>query len=165
MDIQSDPSYNMAEQPVYPPILEYDPEWLAITRAFHPWLSTTKYQPAFPDEAEARALVAKELEWVKANVKTNEKGQILVSEHQSFVMTAPGPGSEGANKTRQRKSSEFWCQKIFRDIIPIAPWYTNPQTESFCRMLDIPNKINPPPTNPTGSSSNAGASSLADVGA
>ncbi|PPQ81075.1 hypothetical protein CVT25_014538, partial [Psilocybe cyanescens] len=110
------------------PTLTFDPEWLAITRAFHPWLSTTRHQPAFPDEAEARALVAKELEWVRANVPKNERGEILVREWQSFVMTAPGPGMEGGDKFRQ------------------PPWYTNPQTEAFCRMLDIPNKINPPPT-------------------
>ncbi|KAF8966394.1 lariat debranching enzyme, C-terminal domain-containing protein [Flammula alnicola] len=109
------------------PLLSFDPEWLAITRAFHPWLSTTRQQPPFPEEAEARALVAKELEWVKKNIKTNEQGEIPVSDHQTFVMTAPGPGSEGAAKFRQ------------------PPWFTNPQTEAFCRMLDIPNKINPPP--------------------
>ena len=26
-----------------------------------------------------------------------------------------------------------------------AAWYTNTQTESFCGMLGIPNKINPAP--------------------
>jgi lariat debranching enzyme len=26
-----------------------------------------------------------------------------------------------------------------------AAWYTNPQTEAFCGMLGIPNKINPAP--------------------
>jgi hypothetical protein len=27
----------------------------------------------------------------------------------------------------------------------LAAWYTNPQTEAFCGMLGIPNKINPAP--------------------
>ena len=27
----------------------------------------------------------------------------------------------------------------------IAPWYTNPQTVAFCGMLELENKINPPP--------------------
>jgi hypothetical protein len=27
----------------------------------------------------------------------------------------------------------------------VAAWYTNPQTEAFCGMLAIPNKINPAP--------------------
>lgn len=29
--------------------------------------------------------------------------------------------------------------------IYLAPWYTNPQTEAFCNMLQLENKINPPP--------------------
>ncbi|KAF8163576.1 lariat debranching enzyme, C-terminal domain-containing protein [Crassisporium funariophilum] len=109
------------------PILSFDPEWLAISRAFHPLLSTTRQQPPFPDETGARAMVAKELKWVSENVKHNDHGDILVSDHQTFVMTAPGPGNEGANKLRQ------------------PPWYTNPQTEAFCHMLGLENKINPPP--------------------
>ncbi|KJA21674.1 hypothetical protein HYPSUDRAFT_216219 [Hypholoma sublateritium FD-334 SS-4] len=113
------------------PLLAFDPEWLAICRAFHPWLSTTRQQPAFPAEAEARALVAQERAWVDANVKADARGALPIGDCQTFKMTAPGPGSEGANKLRQ------------------PPWYTNPQTEVFCRMLDIPNKINPPPTLPS----------------
>jgi Lariat debranching enzyme, C-terminal domain len=30
-------------------------------------------------------------------------------------------------------------------VFSSAPWYTNPQTEAFCAMLEIANKINPPP--------------------
>ncbi|KAF8882454.1 lariat debranching enzyme, C-terminal domain-containing protein [Infundibulicybe gibba] len=33
-----------------PPVLNFDLEWLAITRAFHPWLSTTRAQRQFPEE-------------------------------------------------------------------------------------------------------------------
>jgi len=109
------------------PLLSYDPEWLAITRAFHPYLSTTRHQPRLPEEAEARVLVAQAAKWVKNNIRTNEQGEIPVMDHQTFVMTAPGPGSEGPSKFQQ------------------PPCYTNPQTEAFCRMLDIPDKINPPP--------------------
>lgn len=53
-----------------PPVLEFDPEWLAITRAFHPWLSTTRHQPAFPDEEEARAKVAGAMQWVVENLQS-----------------------------------------------------------------------------------------------
>ena len=136
-----------------PPLLAYDPEWLAITRAFHPWLSTTRQQPSFPDESTARGLVAKELEWVKKNVKSDESGEIPVKDYQTFGMTAPGPGNEGKNKFQQRESLIFLISQhadsnIRTDDIPFsAPWYTNPQTEAFCHMLDIPNKINPPPAN------------------
>lgn len=33
------------------------------------------------------------------------------------------------------------------DISWIAAWYTNPQTEAFCTLLDIENKVNPVPAN------------------
>ena len=33
--------------------------------------------------------------------------------------------------------------------LTIAAWYTNPQTEAFCGMLGLPNKINPAPNAPS----------------
>lgn len=113
------------EESRQPPLLTFDPEWLAITRAFHPWLSTTRHQRPFPPEAEARDMVSKEFEWVSKNVTGDA---LLVSEHQRFIPTAPGPGNEGAAKNQQ------------------PPWYTNPQTEAFCQMLELENKVNAPPT-------------------
>jgi len=124
--------------------LAFDPAWLAITRALHPWFSTSKHQRPFPEESEARALVAKEREWVDKNIKTNQDGEILVADQQSFAMTAPGPGQEGANRYRQRKS-QLGAQTTLL-IAFLAPWYKNPQTEAFCRMLAISNLIDPPTT-------------------
>jgi len=77
-------------------------------------------------------MVHKELEWVKSNVKNESDDDAAtgireIDDCQPFVMTAPGPGQEGDAKYKQ------------------PPWYTNPQTEAFCRMLDLDNKINPPP--------------------
>ena len=84
-------------------VLSFDLEWLAISRAFHPWLSTTRHQPPFPEETEARAMVSKELEWVIQNVEQDERGDILVSDYQTFTITAPGPGSESDGKSKQRE--------------------------------------------------------------
>ncbi|KAL0956930.1 hypothetical protein HGRIS_003034 [Hohenbuehelia grisea] len=110
------------------PKITFDPEWLAITRAFHPLFSTSIHQPSFPNEADARAMVEKELEWVKSNVVAgHEGGPRTIGECQKFACTAPGPGSEGAAKKQQ------------------PPWYTNPQTVAFCEMLELENKVNPPP--------------------
>ncbi|KJA13064.1 hypothetical protein HYPSUDRAFT_209851, partial [Hypholoma sublateritium FD-334 SS-4] len=91
------------------------------------------FDPEWLTISEARALVAQERAWVNANVKADARGALPIGNCQTFKMTTPVPGSEGegANKLRQ------------------PPWYTNPQTEVFCRMLDIPNKINPPPTLPS----------------
>ncbi|KAK0488928.1 lariat debranching enzyme, C-terminal domain-containing protein [Armillaria novae-zelandiae] len=101
-------------------ILYYDLEWLAITRAFNLWFSTTRYQRPFPDEAEAREMVRKELEWVKENVGSEK----TVESCQQFCVTAPGPGSEGDQKLEQ------------------PAMYPNPQTRSFCQLLGIEDKIN-----------------------
>lgn len=129
------------------PVLSFDPEWLAISRAFHPWLSTTRYQLPFPEEADARAMVSKELDWVMKNVKTKYGDTMPVSECQTFAPTAPGPGTEGAEKYRQREPSMI--NSVGAHLTPfisiLAPWYTNPQTVAFCAMLELENKINPPP--------------------
>jgi lariat debranching enzyme len=127
------------------PSLAFDPEWLAITRALHPWFSTSKLQRPFPEEPEARALVAKEQEWVKKNIKTNRDGEILVADHQRFAMTAPGPGQEGPTGTDN--VSHYPGHRPPHIVIAfLAPWYKNPQTEAFCRMLGISNLMDPPPT-------------------
>jgi lariat debranching enzyme len=52
------------------PVLEFNPEWLAITRAFHPWFSTTRNQPSFPDENEARSAVTASMQWVVENLQS-----------------------------------------------------------------------------------------------
>ena len=98
-----DPAYSLSQSDSAQPVLSFDPEWLAITRAFHPFLSTTQHQPSFPEEAEAKAMVSKELEWVIQNVEQDERGDILVSNYQTFTITAPGPGSEGNGRFKQRE--------------------------------------------------------------
>ena len=93
------------------PRLTYDPEWLAITRAFHPYLSTERTQAQYPDESTARLMIQKELEWVKSNVKNKSAnvatGMRDVDDCQPFVMTAPGPGGEGGAIGQQREFSVF----------------------------------------------------------
>ncbi|KAG8216852.1 lariat debranching enzyme [Butyriboletus roseoflavus] len=115
------------------PLLTYDPEWLAVTRAFHQYFTTSRQQATYPDEPTARARVSAELQWVEENIvhkAPNEdvKSPLCVDNCQVFVQTAPGPGSEDNAKFQQ------------------PPWYTNPQTVSFCSMLGIDNKINPSPS-------------------
>ena len=69
-----------------PPTLSFDPKWLAITKGFHKFLSTTNHQPGYPPENEARALITQ----ADATLQENMTSQ-LVSNVQTFVMTAPGP--------------------------------------------------------------------------
>ena len=51
-----------------PVTLSYDPEWLAITRAFQPYLSRKREQEAYPDLDTARTAVAHEWDWVHEHV-------------------------------------------------------------------------------------------------
>lgn len=142
------------EENPLPPRFEFDPEWLAITRAFHPHLSTGRAQPRLPDGLQAKDMVKKELDWVLENLgdKGSRSGLVEITDCQVFWPTAPGPGSEGANKFRQRSYLSDYLQIIMMTYtrpcmasICAAPWYTNPQTEALCRMLEIENKINPVP--------------------
>ncbi|EKM74996.1 hypothetical protein AGABI1DRAFT_80432 [Agaricus bisporus var. burnettii JB137-S8] len=110
------------------PVLEYSPEWLAITRAFHPWFSTTRHQLNFPDEEEARSAVASATQWVVENLQSEK---LLVDDVQQFVRSAPGPVAPASPNQRVNE----------RD--PQPPAYLNPQTEAFCKMIGIENKINP----------------------
>ncbi|KAJ3775126.1 lariat debranching enzyme, C-terminal domain-containing protein [Lentinula raphanica] len=126
-----------ATSPSSQPVLTFDPQWLAITRAFHSHISLTHQQKPFPNEATAREMVAKELAWVKEHIE--EEGKIRVEDVQQFVRTAPGPesipgGVGGKGKSGVgRGGNGRWEQ---------PPAYSNPQTEAFCRMLMVSNFIN-----------------------
>jgi len=51
-------------------VLEFDPEWLAITRAFNKYFSTQYSQLPFPEENEARRAVSDALQWVVENLQS-----------------------------------------------------------------------------------------------
>ncbi|KAF5356630.1 hypothetical protein D9758_008228 [Tetrapyrgos nigripes] len=106
------------------PTICFDREWLAITRAFHPYFSLMRHQTPFPEEEVAREMVQREMAWVQENLLSSEGNKSLpINDVQKFVRTAPGPGTEGVDRNRQ------------------PPLYPNPQTEAFCKMLQIPNMI------------------------
>ncbi|KAJ7653339.1 lariat debranching enzyme, C-terminal domain-containing protein [Mycena polygramma] len=117
-----------------PPRLTYDPEWLAISRAFHPFLSLTHHQRAFPLEESARAMVAEARTRITDDLRAREPEldieDLEVVQVQEFTMTAPGPGKEEEMGGRRAQ----------------PPWYTNPQTVKFCELIGVTNVINAPPT-------------------
>ncbi|OSC96836.1 DBR1-domain-containing protein [Trametes coccinea BRFM310] len=106
----------------YPPMLTFDPEWLAITRAFNTYMSLERRQGTYPDEGSARESVREALVWVREHILKGKEGEGLkVEEVQQFVTTAPGPTTD---KPRAP-----------------PPYYPNPQTAAFCSMLQIENKV------------------------
>ncbi len=56
---------------ISPPRLQYDSEWLAITRAFHPYLSLERRQ-VLPPREEAERLLVEAREWVNENIVGKE---------------------------------------------------------------------------------------------
>jgi lariat debranching enzyme len=65
------------------------------------------------------------------DVENDSTRKLLVNDVQQFVQSAPGPVAPASLNQRVNE----------RD--PQPPAYSNPQTEAFCRMIGIENKINP----------------------
>ncbi|CAN8104041.1 unnamed protein product [Discula destructiva] len=123
------PSSTSDENPNTRYPLQYDPEWLAITRVFHPHLTIGDRTATVPtDEGEPayRPLIDTERAWVDANIVATDK---LAVPH-NFAPTAPAlvPGSESTH-------SELWT--LHGGVQPHE--YTNPQTAAFCELLGLAN--------------------------
>ncbi|KAF8273158.1 hypothetical protein EI94DRAFT_1716797 [Lactarius quietus] len=71
-------------------VLSYDPEWLAITRAFQPYLSRKREQAVYPDPDSARAAVAREWDWVHAHALPKLGAECRVDACQRFVEGVDG---------------------------------------------------------------------------
>lgn len=84
------------------PVLSFDPEWLAITRAFHPYMPTGPSQMTYPVEDAARAAVETEVAWVKDHVQS-----LKVDDCQAFVITAPPPGPSDNPSLRQQQRTSY----------------------------------------------------------
>lgn len=131
--------------------LQYDLEWLAITRAFHPFLTIgdrTATVPPDQGETAYQPLIAKEREWVEENIVAQNKLEVP----HNFVQTAPALTPES-----KEGKSRMW--DLHSNIQP--PEYTNPQTTAFCELLGVSNlwddseearaqrrKRGPPPEDP-----------------
>ncbi|GKT56863.1 unnamed protein product [Colletotrichum tofieldiae] len=107
--------------PTRPFRLQYDPEWLAITRVFHTSLKIgdPSAQPS-PNLGEEHyvPLVDAERRWVEENVVKKDRLDVPLN----FEITAP-PHVEGEPES-----------------VPHQPFeYTNPQTSAFCELLEVEN--------------------------
>ncbi|CAK7265991.1 lariat debranching enzyme [Sporothrix epigloea] len=104
--------------------LEYDPEWLAITRVFAKELVIgERNTPVAPDlgEAHYRPLIDTERAWVEENIVNT--GRLAIP--HDFTITAPVhvPVPGQADTFAKGQPDE----------------YTNPHTAAFCELLQVPN--------------------------
>lgn len=105
------------------PRLEYDKEWLAITRVFASELKfgdRTAPVPLNRGESFYRPLIEKEEQWVEENIVS--KNRLVIPEN--FERTAPiyDPGSSMGGSE-----------------MPVE--YSNPQTATFCELVGIENRL------------------------
>ena len=101
--------------------LEYDQEWLAITRVFASDLQVGDADaqvPADKGDVFYRPLIEKEMEWVEENLI--KSGKMTIPE--DFAQTAPV--YEPALGIHVQESPQE---------------YSNPHTQTFCDLLQIPN--------------------------
>ena len=102
---QSHPHSEAADpQPRTMPELAYDLEWLAICRAFHPFLGLQHTEIQLPPETKMTKLIDEAREWVEHHVGQRKK----IADVQTFVMTAPGVSGAGRqSKQVPRKFAEL----------------------------------------------------------
>ncbi|EMD91694.1 hypothetical protein COCC4DRAFT_57286 [Bipolaris maydis ATCC 48331] len=101
--------------------LQYDKEWLAITRVFadHVQVGDPHFQvPRDKGEAFYRPLVEKEMEWVEENIVKANK--MMVPE--DFAQTAPTYDAALGIHVQEQPSE-----------------YSNPHTQRFCDLVQIAN--------------------------
>ncbi|KAI5863580.1 lariat debranching enzyme, C-terminal domain-containing protein [Durotheca rogersii] len=101
--------------------LEYDPEWLAITRVFAPLVSIGIRDAVPPEdlgEAAYRPMIDRERDWVEEHIVRAGKLHIP----NNFARTAPPQKKGDKQSSTQNKLREF----------------RNPQTTLFCKRLGIP---------------------------
>lgn len=106
--------------------LQYDPEWLAISRVFHPLLVIGDRDHTVPTnegEEAYRPRIEAERAWVEENIVA--KGKLAVP--HNFVQTAPALTEDADPALRD----------LHRGVQPHE--YTNSQTSAFCELLGVSN--------------------------
>lgn len=83
------------------PILTYDPYWLAITRAYSPYFSTSPFPNDIPSFTIMQDKVKRELKWIERHIPQAGKRGVL--EVQEFSRVAPAVWEERLDKLTQRK--------------------------------------------------------------
>jgi lariat debranching enzyme len=127
--------------------LSYDPHWLAITKTFHPYLSMTRIQPPLPPKQDLHQYPCPQphfspvLKSSRLLVRRIEENLVWVHDHiqdfaipDNFKVVAPVHDSNDPPQSRKQRTLSLWLMMVDGFL---APFYTNPQTVEFCKMLEI----------------------------
>ncbi|KAJ1985303.1 lariat debranching enzyme [Dimargaris verticillata] len=137
-------------------ILEYDPEWLAITRALHAYTPLTEVDnQQYPPTEELQVMVDKELKWVYNNLIANSKDPYPLRIPNNFRMSAPITSQKDIIKTgkqvKKLKVAQLrpldYCTEKYSCNLKAGEYgppymYPNKQTKEFCQKLGISDYVN-----------------------
>lgn len=114
--------------------LQYDPEWLSITRAFASELTigSTTPVPSAQDPQVYLSQIQEAEEWVNQNIVLQNKLDVP----DNFSITAPPISFETEKGTAEREEEE---RRLVRETRDQPEEYTNPQTAAFCELLGVEN--------------------------
>lgn len=117
--------------------LTYHKPWLAITQALDPYFSFHRTQKPLPlpTDPNLQNAVHEAMQKIDAQLATAEGNPLDIRIAQPFTRTAPTQ-SEYAQQSR-KSIRTFLC----KNLLTLDP-YKNPQTEAFCQLAGIPNRIN-----------------------
>ncbi|KAI8369528.1 lariat debranching enzyme, C-terminal domain-containing protein [Radiomyces spectabilis] len=104
----------------------YDLEWLAITRAMHPYLSLARQASRLPSKEDLKQSVEQELLYLNMQLDMDELDLRIPS---NFTASSPAFDPSVPKSPEQIHQLEY-------------P-FINPQTVEFCNLIGIENKINP----------------------
>ncbi|ORX89290.1 DBR1-domain-containing protein [Basidiobolus meristosporus CBS 931.73] len=116
VDIPSDPNI--------PKEFRYDPEWLAITKSTQEYLTLSRYQAPMPDRDALSQSIEENATWIRENLNANT---LKIPDNFEIVAPPYSPMKPLAHHSAERVD----LQRVF----------DNPQTEAFCRLIQIENKI------------------------
>lgn len=103
-----------------PPRLQFDPEWLAITRAFHPWLSLTPNQRPLPSHEEGRKLIEEARKWIEENVVKREMPTTAgMPASEAVAPVIQGVEEQGDNEMPEKQ--EYRDASVAPGVKPFGP--------------------------------------------
>lgn len=131
-----------------PRVLRYDEEWLAIVRSTHPLLNLSPSRSYMPTHTSSlrydfRA-TADELKWIRGRLtqQTSSSSSSSASSSSASAFNSSNDADAIYNVPNNFQiSAPVFVPPLRNKSAPQPEFKANPQTSTFCKLLDIPDQI------------------------